>query len=250
MKNRIASKYIQAIVVNHNTSRYTELMLRSLLTRHPDTLDCSVTILDNNSRDDTTELAAYASAEDILLLPSGFPLATAFNSHGEILRRFVLEHPDCVYYLFLDSDVCFIESDTISTMIQELGQVPSAFGIAPRLSSDGEIEISRELWDLVYNSRLHPCCALVRNTAIFRRVAEVVGFSCAKYLWADREEYLDTFQLMSRVMKSHGLHHIRSSKLVLHFFSVSYDCEPPGAMEFKARLRDGLLREFRSRAGG
>src|SRR6185436_7515348 len=158
-------------------------------------LDLSITVFDNKSQDDRNTLEAYTREKGIPLLPSGFELKTDFNSHGELLQRFVLEHPDCAYYLFLDTDTCFIENETLSTMLQELERDPDAFGIAPRLSSNGEVEIARDYWETVYHSRLHPCCALVKNTALFRRVAEEIGFSCVKYLWADHEEYLDTFQL-------------------------------------------------------
>jgi hypothetical protein len=250
MATDIFSKYIQAVVVNHNTSQYTELMLRSLFVRHQDSLDFSVTVFDNGSQDDKAMLEEYARDKRVFLLPSGFQLKTAFNSHGEILRRFVLEHPDCVYYLFLDTDTCFIENDTIDTMIEELENDSSAFGIAPRLSSNGEVEISSEYWDKVYHSRLHPCCALVKNTSLFRQVVENIGFSCVKYLWASREEYLDTFQLMTTVMKTHSFRHILSSKMVLHFFSVSYDWEPLDVIEYKAGLRNRRLHNLRSLENG
>jgi Glycosyl transferase family 2 len=250
MNNNPTSKYVQAVAVNHNTSKYTELMLRSLFTRHPAFLDFSVTVFDNGSQDDTRALEDYTQENGVAFLPSGFELKTEFNSHGEILRRFVLEHSDCVYYLFLDADTCFIEHDTLNTMIQELEQDPGAFGIAQRLSSNSETEISSDYWKTVYDSRLHPCCALVKNTTTFRQVVEDIGLSCVKYLWANHEEYLDTFQLMSRAMKTHKFSHILSSKLVLHFFSVSYNWEPPDVMAFKAGLRDRLLEELRSPARG
>jgi hypothetical protein len=245
MNIQSASKYIQAVVVNHNTSSYTELMLRSLFAQHPAPLDLSVTVLDNGSQDDTRALEEYAREKGIAFLPSGYQIKTKFNSHGEILRQFVLEHPECGYYLFLDADTCFIENDTLNTMLRELEQAPDAFGIAPRLSSNGETEIPRDHWEQVYGSRLHPCCALVKNTTLFRRVVELIGFSCVRYLWAGREEYLDTFQLMSKVMQTHDMRHIQSSRLVLHFFSVSYAWEPPEVMAFKAGLRDRLLEELR-----
>jgi hypothetical protein len=223
MNNYPASKHIQAVVVNHNTSRYTELMLQSLFARHSSDLDLSITVFDNGSQDDLAALEAYTKANGIPLLPSGFELKTEFNSHGEVLQRFVLEHPDCAYYLFLDTDTCFIENETLNTMLQELEREPNAFGIAPRMSSNGELEIAPEYWETVYHSRLHPCCALVKNTALFRRVVEEIGFSCVKYLRADREEYLDTFRLMTMVMKTHNYRPIQSSRMILHFFCVSYD---------------------------
>jgi hypothetical protein len=245
MNNQSSSQYIQATVVNHNTSKYTELMLRSLFTRHPSDLDLSITVLDNNSQDSMRELEAYTREKGIPIRPSGYELKTKWNSHGEILRKFVLEHPDCNYYLFLDTDVCFLQEDTLPVMVQELEQAPTAFGIAPRISSNGESEIEEKYWEVIYKSRLHPCCALVRNTPVFRRVTEELGLSCVQYLWAAGEEYLDTFKLMTMVMSTHGLSHILSAKMILHFFSVSYDWEPPHVMAYKAELRDRLLEEYR-----
>ena len=90
---------IKAVTVNHNTSAYTELMLRSLFAHHSG-LDLSLTIYDNASEDDLAPLKAYARRQGVPVVPSGFTTRTANNSHGEILRRFVLEHPDCTHYLF------------------------------------------------------------------------------------------------------------------------------------------------------
>lgn len=62
----------------------------------------------------------------------------------------------------------------------------------------------------------------------------------------DGEEYLDTFKLMTKVMKTHGLKHIMSSKMVLHFFCVSYIWEPTQQWnETKAQRRDEFLSNFR-----
>ena len=97
----------------------------------------------------------------------------------------------------------------------------------------------------MYYPRLHPCCALVRNAEVFRRVVREIGLSCVKYLWADGEEYLDTFALMTRVMKTHRLRHILSSKMVIHFFSVSYDWNTEDVVRLKERRRDELLGKFR-----
>jgi hypothetical protein len=39
------------------------------------------------------DLRSYAAQQQILSVPSDFSLNTHNNSHGEILRRFVLDHP-------------------------------------------------------------------------------------------------------------------------------------------------------------
>lgn len=242
------SHRIEAVSVNHNTSPYMELMLRSLFARHAPDLDLAVTIFDNASEDDAAGLRAYAARRGVPIVPSGFTTRSRNNSHGEILRRFVLEHPDCTHYLFLDADVCFVEDRTLQVMLRELEGADDAFGIAPRLSWDGAAEIPeavrRENPD-IYTARLHPCCALVENTALFRRVAWEVGLSCVRYLWADRDEYLDTFKLMTRVMGTHGLRHLISSRMVIHFFSVSYDRDPVTAW-VRAQRRDALLSDLRA----
>jgi hypothetical protein len=247
------SHHVEAVTVNHNTSRYVELMLRSLFAKHSSGLNLSVTVFDNDSRDDMTDLRAYAERRRIPVIQSGFTTKTKDNSHGEVLSRFVLEHPECTHYLFLDADVCFVEDDTLDVMLAELGSRAGAFGIGPRMSWDGAVEIPEEISkgnpDL-YEARLHPCCALVRNTGVFRCVVREIGLSCAKLCWADGEEYVDTFKLMTKVMKTHGLRHIISSRMVIHFSCVSYDWAPTQHLvEMKARRRDALLREFRERDG-
>ncbi len=73
-----------------------------------------------------------------------------------------------------------------------------------------------------------------------------IGLSCVKYLWAEGEEHFDTFKLMTKVMKTHGSKHIISSKMVLHFFCVSYVWEPTQHWnEAKDQRRDELIKEFR-----
>ncbi|MDT7784018.1 MAG: hypothetical protein QOF58_2437 [Pseudonocardiales bacterium] len=236
---------VSGVVVNHNTSTYAELLLRSLFARHGSGLDLDVTVYDNESTDDTAGLRAYAAARGIPVLPSGFGRGMPHNSHGAVLDRFVLEHPDCDYYLFLDSDVVFIQDDTLHTMRAELEADESAFGVGARMSWDGEAEVPQAALDQnpgIYADRLHPCCALVRNTPAFRRVVEEIGLGCAKLLRPDREEYVDTFRLATMAMRTHGYRHIRSAKMVLHFFCVSYD---PSFLESKNRRRDALLHALR-----
>ena len=185
---------------------------------------------------------------NVPIIPSGFSLTTEHNSHGDILRRFVLDHPDCTHYLFLDADVCFLENGTILTMLAELERTPLLFGIGPRMSWDGVNDIPSEVRQAnpdICDARLHPCCALIPNTPLFRQVVEIIGFACVRYLWAEREEYLDTFKLMTRVMHTHGLRHILSSAMIQHFFCVSYEWDPPETQHFKMGMRDQRLTQLR-----
>jgi hypothetical protein len=119
------------------------------------------------------------------------------------------------------------------------------------MSWDGLQEIPLEVRQAnpdICDARLHPCCALIANTPLFRQVVELIGLSCARYLWAEREEYLDTFKLMTRVMQTHGLRHILSSALVQHFFAVSYDWDTAETIAHKARMRDQRLAALRQAA--
>jgi hypothetical protein len=134
-------------------------------------------------------------------------------------------------------------------MLEELERMPTAFAIAPRMSWDGITEIPlsvRQANPDICDARLHPCCALVRNTLIFRSVVDLVGFSCVRYLWADHDEYLDTFKLMTRVMQTHGLTHTFSSAMIQHFFSVSYDWDAEETRQHKAQMRDQRLAALRA----
>ena len=239
---------IEAVTVNHNTSRYMELMLRSLFAHHSE-INLSLTVLDNASTDDMSELKAYVQSIGLSIQQTGFTTNTKNNSHGEILSKFVFDHPDCTHYLFLDADVCFLEDHTIDALLKELDERDDAFGIGPRMSWDGVEEIPqdarRENPDIC-DARLHPCCAVVQNTPLFRLIVEEVGLSSAKVLWAEGEEVFDTFKLMTKVMKTHGLKHVISSQMVLHFCCVSYVWEPTKHWnEAKAKRRDELLTKYR-----
>ena len=59
-----------------------------MFARHPDSLDLSITVLDNNSQAGMAELNAYAAHANVPVLPSGFELKTENNSHGQVLKEF------------------------------------------------------------------------------------------------------------------------------------------------------------------
>ena len=239
---------IEAVAVNHNTSAYMELMLRSFYHFHAGPYNLKMTIFDNDSQDGCQPLQDFAAQMGVAWQQSGFGIETANNSHGDVLRSFVLARPDCTHYLFLDADVVFLEADTLGTMLRELQTAPDAFGIGARMSWDGLSEIPREVTDGnpdVYSGRLHPCCALAKNTPVFRLAVEEVGMMCADLRWAERSEYLDTFKLLTKVMRTHGLRHIRSRAMVQHFFCVSYDWDEAELRLRKQAERDRKLAEFR-----
>lgn len=237
---------IEAAVVNHNTSAFCELMLRSLFAAHLSPRYLHLRVFDNASTDEMTALRQYAAEMGVPILPSGFTQQAPNNSHGEVLRNFVLANPQCTHYLFLDADTVFTHPDTIPRLAGELDTQPDAFGINPRMPWDGRTPYDLENVPLVYGVRIHPFCALIRNTPLFRRVVEEVGLSCARYLWAENEEYLDTFTLMTKTMRTHGLRHHLGEVLAIHFFSVSYVWDDEETRAVKLRHRDDLLAGLRA----
>lgn len=240
---------IHAVAVNHNTSSWTELLVRSLFAQNPD-LPLDLTILDNASTDDMRGLRRSAAQLDVPIVQMGFTTQTANNSHGQILRDFVLDpaRQGASHLLFLDADVCFSQRNTVQRLLETLDRDKDAFGAGPRMSWDGETELPAHVAanPALYETRLHPCCALVRNTPIFRRVIREIGLSCATYLWADQAQYLDTFELMTMVMRTHGLHHVIADAMVLHAFAVSYPNDWESLLPEKERRRDAWLTRFRA----
>ena len=242
---------IAAVLVNHNTSAFAELAIRSLFVQNP-SLELALTVYDNGSTDDRTGMLAAADAYGAHVLQSGFPITTPGNSHGEILSRFVLdpenEHVD--HFLFLDADVCFKHPGTVSVLVDTLAAHPDAFGVGPRMSWDGETPMPPEVSANpgLYRNRLHPCCALVGNTPVFRSVVDQIGLSCARLLYADHDDFLDTFELMTKIMRTHGLRHvIVDDLLIMHAFAVSYPDESSALMPQKESRRDDWLAVMRAR---
>jgi hypothetical protein len=102
-----APAHIRGVTVNHNTSHFVELMLRILfLTKQLDTIDLTMTILDNASDDaQLPALRSYLVTQQIAFQQTGFDTAIAGEKHGAALQAFVLGYTDCTHYLFLDSNL-------------------------------------------------------------------------------------------------------------------------------------------------
>jgi hypothetical protein len=240
---------VSAVSVNHDTSRYLELMLRSLLARQPDRGWIDLTVYDNASTDDTAALRELARANGVRFLPSPVARPSKNNSHGDILAHHVRTVPECTHYLFLDADVAFVDPAPVSRMLAELESDPTLFGVGARISFDGVTEIPTSVRadnPDICDARLHPCCALVANTPLFREVVEAVGLGGYTRHHAERDEYLDTFKPMTLAMGLHRKRHRVCGPLVLHFFGVSYEGSPE-VKASKAAQRDELLARFTSR---
>ena len=267
---------IKAVSVNQDTSPYMELMLRSLFAFNPELDGLDITILENNSTDDTRPLYDYAEAQGIAIARTQWNATTPANNHGENLRDFVLAHPDSEYILILDCDTMFLQMDTIQTMASELAPQPEWWAVQARFTADGvneweigswcrggekkflngttgnsEEEVAKGLplpgvpLPAVMGDRMYPCCALIRNSRALQLTAEHVGFSCAQFHESGGGKVYDTLGAATQVMKTHGLHYGLSSKMVFHFGNVSYR-----PVEDKIRVRDILLDRLRNGYSG
>lgn len=242
---------IEACIVNHNSSVFAELALRSLVATHADLVSAGqlrVTVVDNHSAD--AGLAGLIKACDQLdatLELSDWPLATTVvNSHGDVMRRFVADHPSASHYLFVDADTYCLTEATVDRMAEELEADPQAWAVQARFYWIEEHQGAGQSFDLwtgriqqlqaaidgatagpfpgQHKSRCHPAFALVANTSIFRRVADVIGLSAAVIISSDRTVagFADTFGLATLAMQTHNLKHVLSEVTVGHYHGVTY----------------------------
>lgn len=124
---------VEAVIVNHNTSLFSELALRSLVASEeadPCGAHVRVTIRDNHSDDqglDALRAAAVSLGADFE--PSRWPAGQGpVNGHGDVLRDFVLDHPDASHFLFLDCDIDVEEAGTLGVMLHDLEAPPRPLG--------------------------------------------------------------------------------------------------------------------------
>ena len=260
--------HIQAIVVNHGTTKNVELLLASLLVHHPDRSAFDILVLDNASPD--VNRLDWAKDYGVEIAPSGYPSESAINTHGEILRDAVFDRPDCNAYLFLDADVCFVADNTIQTMAAELAARDDLFAVQATWSITGDdtFEIPprwREYDMFVRDSfkfdangewpplreyvvrvtdRIWPFCTLIRNDHVFRRTVELIGLSGAHNQALRGGRQWDTFGLLDAVMQTHSRRWQRSERRVIHFGNVSYQDDVANG---KAARRDELLTNYLAR---
>lgn len=243
------SPIITAVSVNHNTSAYMELMLRSFDAMHPVSPINNWVLYDNQSTDDIQPLQDYATQRGTPLAQSGFSITTAYNSHGHLLQRGILNHPHSDYYVLLDADVVFLQHHTIQRLHAELLNHPQAWAVGVAPSWDGISPIPDDVRQQnpdICDARLHPCCAIIRNTPIIRRAVELFGFQTIDYHHPHQAEYFDTAKLLTRVLSTHGLyHHVSADILVKHFFCTSYEWDSLELKSHKQADRDRRLNVLR-----
>jgi len=248
MSSMAASLHICVVTVNHNTSHFVELMLRTLfLTNDITAIRFEMTVFDNQSDDaHGDELRIYLADQHVACVQTGFDTSIAGEKHGVAFANFIRDRPECTHYLFLDADIWFIEPDTIPTMVYELTNAPSTTfanqarilgyyagrviegrdGIAGTGAFDGQPPSMVTLWDRAYTQvvmpRCSPVCSLVANTPLFRRVVETVGLTPAYRFGVSEAFFYDTFSLMTQVMATHGQPFIVSAKTINHFTQATY----------------------------
>ena len=120
----VAKPHIEAIITNHNTSALAEVALLSLAstTRSLDCATLNVTVTDNWSTDGVDRLKRTADLVGATFTTTRWPHAgnaasVTIDSLGDVWRDFVLPRDECDYYLFIDSDIEFIDDATVSTML-------------------------------------------------------------------------------------------------------------------------------------
>lgn len=242
---------IDACLVNHNTSPFAELALRSFAVMHaatPGDIDLNLVVVDNHSDDPGfAELTSTAEELSVRLIRSRWPAKDAHcNTHGDVLRDFVLEHPAADLFLLIDADVMFDEPDTIWTMVDELLASGDLWAVQARdrlieerrgrgASLDIWAGTPQDLWVSidappvhaipgVHKPRCYPFCVLVRNSEVFKLVTETIGLSASVTISQDDRlaGFADTFGLASHVLATHGLRYELSSTTVTHFGGVTH----------------------------
>lgn len=220
-----------------------------------------MSVLDNGSDDaGLAQLETYLAEQEIAFLQTGFDNSLAAEKHGVALEQFVLENSDSTYFLFLDSDIWFVEENTVATMLDELIQADDAvfanqaqiYGYYAHRVIEGE-DTEAHAWTLRYYEtdyvaqayrRCSPVCSLVKSTALFQTMVEQIGLGRAIRFGVGTATYYDTFGLMTGVMATHGLRFEVSSKTVNHFTMTSYHEEGRGikdknCLSMLAELRAG-----------
>ncbi len=243
---------ITAVTLNHDTSHFVELMLRTLfITNDLSGVDIKFVVLDNASDDEhLQELLLFLESRGIPFIQTGLDHQVAVEKHGIALNHFVQANPDCTHYLFLDSDMWFVERNTIPVMLGELAAAPaSIFANQARIYGyyagrviegkdgvAGQGDLDATTWETVcgnpvvpethytthWKSRCSPVCSLIANTPIFQKVVDTVGLNPAISFGAGEAGHYDTFGLMTHVMATHGFHFIVSSKTIHHFTQAAY----------------------------
>jgi hypothetical protein len=271
---------VEAVIVNHNTSRFAEIAVRSLhLAASAAPVPVRITVVDNHSTDDTGPLRAALRQCGARWEPSRWPAGRhGLNTHGDVLRDFVLARPDAPAFLIADSDICFFDPAVLAVMCAELAEDAAVWAVGARLLTEqvatgagsfGDAVRHRRRYvaltarmdvqtddgsvstvDLEHQARrlprCHPGCALIRNGRPFQQAVRHLGLSAA-WVWANDPQLgglRDTLSMVSGAMRTHELHSRISAAPVLHFGHGTQVGLTARQESLLARLRAGQDAEF------
>ncbi|WP_214414778.1 glycosyltransferase family 2 protein [Sphaerisporangium fuscum] len=277
---------IEAVIVNHNTSTFAEIALRSLRW----TIDHAglaetvrITVVDNHSTDDTSDLKAALNDCGARWELSRWPASKqALTTHGDVLRDFVLSRPEAAGYFFVESDMCLLERDILAVMLAEVTEEPDVWAVQARQLIPGaprdaapftsavhrrrrRLELTAQLavetddgtidtMNLVHKGhkmpRCHPGCALLANSTALQLGARHLGFSAA-WTWSNDPALgglNDTLGLVSNVLRTHGKRSRLSTASVIHFWHGSRIGVTDHHRRLIALLRAGDMEEFAAEA--
>jgi hypothetical protein len=116
---------VRAVIANHNTSLFSELALRSLLRSHEsdrDDIELETTVVDNHSSDARLPvLRALCADVGVAFETSRWPADDfTLNTHGDVLRDFVLADAGADHFLFVDADIDFEEEGSVSVLVDDI----------------------------------------------------------------------------------------------------------------------------------
>ena len=262
--------------MNHNTAAFAELAARSLLLLHTPPPGLELTVLDNESLQDVSELRSAAADLGVSFQSTRWPMAEYHDAstHGDVLRDFVLANPSADAYLFVDSDICFIQQDSVRHMVDDLEAGADLWAIQARVLTYSEpspedlfrravldrrgqrrrlllraglIDPRSGAEDTEFthggpvHERCRSVCALIRNSSAFQWITRHFGLS-SYWVWSEDPAiggFGDTLALPSRVFSAMGMRFAYSRCGVFHFSHVATD-EPvnPRFRAACARLLD------------
>lgn len=130
---------LQIQIINYNTKKYLEECLSGLFYDLKSSgLKYKVLVLDNNSEDDLSDSEKRFSGEDVSFYYSKKNLGFGGG------HNFLSEKADCRYILILNSDLKFIQPDTVKSMYDRLIKSSEFSVIGPMLVVE---DLSRQEFD-------------------------------------------------------------------------------------------------------
>jgi hypothetical protein len=238
---------IHAVVVNQNTSIFTELMIQTLIrSDNLSELGFHLTVIDNDSSDRCLDnLKATVAANGWSWLQSGFDSTLSVDKHAAALQMFFEQCSSNEWILLLDADVWFPEKHTIKTLIETLEAHTKAFACHPMIFSLPEQTVAEGIsripgatphddshwiqtldgneYTVSRQPRCTPICCLIRLDAVIKKVLSSFGSYRAHIYQLGKAYFYDTLALTTKILATHGYTYCVSRNTVCHFVGVLSD---------------------------